>query len=189
MGRIAELEKGSVKDEWYLRTEDKAIYGPVGMKDLCEWSEQRRIGPEHELSKDRKNWVAAAEVSELGMEWMVDFTDGTEYGPLNLCAIREFMSEGMVVPDAKITNNKTKIALSGESILSSQWTAIMKDLHDSRLENRNIMMELDRLRQEKEILLKQLEEARQNLDISGGGNQDTALPPKAIRQRFSGSVK
>jgi predicted nucleic acid-binding Zn-ribbon protein len=79
---------------WYLRKEDKAIYGPVTLEMLKAWAASGRIVPGDEVSTDQQQWQPASAVSELGMEWWLDMGDGERFGPVHVMALAELVRDG-----------------------------------------------------------------------------------------------
>lgn len=73
--------------QYYLKTPDGTVYGPVDIATLCTWATDARVIPGCVLSVDRTNWVSVDQHPELRLNWSVQFDDGTAYGPLNLLAI------------------------------------------------------------------------------------------------------
>jgi hypothetical protein len=79
--------------QYYFRTPDATVYGPVDMATLCLWAADARVIPGCELSADRNTWFPVEALPELRLNWSVHFDDGTTYGPLNLLAIWTLAAE------------------------------------------------------------------------------------------------
>ena len=94
-------------NEWYLRLDDNSIYGPVPLSDIKGWAAECRLGPDHEVSTDKKKWIPARNIHALQMEWMITLVDGTEYGPINKLALQYLLNDGVVAVDANIVNRIT----------------------------------------------------------------------------------
>ena len=109
--------------EWHLKLDDGAVYGPVTESELYNWASECRIGPDHQVSQDKQNWVNAKEVKVLRMEWMVQLVDGSIYGPLNVLAIRQLVNDGAVKREAFCTNQLTKERQPVESLMVSDHAA------------------------------------------------------------------
>jgi hypothetical protein len=88
--------------QWFLRTGDKTIFGPVPTSNFITWAEQGRILSGHEVSCDRKNWVPAEQVPELGITWYVDDGTGKLRGPLNRVAAEQVLKSDKAPAGAKL---------------------------------------------------------------------------------------
>jgi hypothetical protein len=78
----------------FVKTPDGTIYGPVDVVTLCTWAADARVIPGCRISMDGKAWKPAEAIPELRLNWTVQLSDGTNYGPLNLLAIWTLMLEG-----------------------------------------------------------------------------------------------
>lgn len=78
----------------FVKTPDGTIYGPVDVVTLCTWAADARVIPGCKISRDGKAWRPAEDIPELRLNWVVELSDGTSYGPLNLLAIWTLMLEG-----------------------------------------------------------------------------------------------
>ncbi len=78
----------------FVKTPDGTIYGPVDVVTLCTWAADARVIPGCRISLDGKTWKPAEAIPELRLNWTVQLSDGTNYGPLNLLAIWTLMLEG-----------------------------------------------------------------------------------------------
>lgn len=174
-------QKDKSVDEWYLRVDGKSVYGPVALSELNDWTMQCRIGPDHEISTDKQKWIAAKDVPELKMEWMVKLVDGTSYGPLNVFAVHHLISDGIVAPDAELVNHLTGETSSANKLLVREVTAIED-------QNKQLAKEI----QQKDELLKAEQEQSRKLEqeLSEALRQKVPVPlekdapPKLIRQHI-----
>jgi hypothetical protein len=64
--------------KWYLKVTDGAIYGPVDLSALCDWTAQGRVIPRNEVSNDGKNWMPADSICALRMYWVKGSFAGAE---------------------------------------------------------------------------------------------------------------
>ena len=103
---------------WFLRLDDGKVFGPVPLTELLEWAVDCRIGPEHQVSLDKKDWKSASEVDELRMQWKVKLEDGELFGPVNLFAVSQLIQDGVVGSDPALAH-KT----SGKSVTFSTLIA------------------------------------------------------------------
>ena len=100
-------QKTEAAAEWFVRTPDGGVYGPVDTHTLCEWAEQGRIEPDDEVSPDRESWKNAAEIPELEMDWTAETEDSSQIGPFNFHLSKELVRRGVLPADATITNRRT----------------------------------------------------------------------------------
>lgn len=105
------------RTDWYLRTDDTDIYGPVDIAVLREWSAQSRIAPGNQVSNDGELWVAAETLPELKMEWMAELPDGRTYGPFNVLAVPNLFETGSLPASAVLTHPTTGKTLKVADIL------------------------------------------------------------------------
>ena len=108
----------------YLKLgEDGEVFGPTTFSDLYDWACQCRIGPDHLISLDKVDWLPAAEVADLEMQWEVRLVDGTLYGPINLHAIRYLVEDHAVADDASVKNVVTGASSILDELLDSERNA------------------------------------------------------------------
>ncbi len=86
------------ESSWYLKKSDDDVYGPVPLEELRKWAMDGRVAPEDEISSDQQAWRPAYELSELEMEYTIQFSDGTEYGPVHILALCDVIADGSVEP-------------------------------------------------------------------------------------------
>jgi hypothetical protein len=92
--------------EWFLRKhEDGSVFGPLPFERLTHWASAAQIAPHDALSTDRKTWIKAPMVPQLGMDWLVEVTSERYYGPTTLGAIQEFIRLGEVNAQTYIINS------------------------------------------------------------------------------------
>jgi hypothetical protein len=103
-------------DQWYLKKyDDGSVFGPVEVETLVGWASKGEISPYDMLSRDAVKWMAAPELPQLDMNWIVEFPDGEAYGPTCIPAIRAFLDDGQLRPDNSIRN-----ATTGDSCLIAE---------------------------------------------------------------------
>jgi len=117
---------------WFLQGDDGTVYGPVDTATLQAWCLQGRIEPDNALSRDRQNWVEAADVPELAMDWLARLDDGTRCGPFNLQLVPGLIENGIIPPDAILENRHTgeRRTASGRAIaddLFPDWAPTQDD--------------------------------------------------------------
>ncbi|MDA0990912.1 MAG: hypothetical protein O3A51_09190, partial [Verrucomicrobia bacterium] len=100
---LSELTQ-SRPSSWYLKQDDGSVYGPVSLDVLVEWAADCRIGPGHQASTNKVDWVTVTTLSELRMVWMVTLEDGSVYGPLNLFGALELREQGVLSPEGIVVN-------------------------------------------------------------------------------------
>ncbi len=106
----------AIKETLFLRLDEETIYGPISMKELCVWSVECRISPDHEISKDKETWIKAATIKELGMKWMVQIADSSMYGPINIFAVKSLLADGVALKGGKLANVVTQQESSLEKL-------------------------------------------------------------------------
>ena len=72
------FQQDSEPSKWYLKVTDGAIYGPVNLSVLCDWTAQGRVIPHNEVSNDGKNWAPADSICALRMYWVKGSFAGAE---------------------------------------------------------------------------------------------------------------
>ena len=87
--------------EWFVRTEDGRVYGPVGLQSLVQWAKDGRIEPTSFVSSDRMSWIPAPRKAELGMAWLVEIKQGEVYGPFARSVVSRLFSDGSVPETAR----------------------------------------------------------------------------------------
>ena len=104
---------------YFLRTPDGTVYGPVDVVTLCIWATDARVIPGCELSEKQDVWFPVEKMQELRLNWMVQFEDGTIYGPLNLLAIRILALEKSIPHGVGLREKGTdRKAVLDDSIMS-----------------------------------------------------------------------
>jgi len=93
--------------EWYLRVEDGSVFGPVDTLSLVEWARQGRVAPGDCISEDGTDWTPAEKLPDLDMVWLVELSDGSYHGPVNIDAVAFFISEKTILPSARLINRRT----------------------------------------------------------------------------------
>lgn len=93
--------------EWYLLKDGGAVYGPVPVGVLRQWAADGRVAPEDSVSGDQKTWIAAPNLADLEMDWMVELDGGALYGPLHVQSARALAADGAVPAHARIIHKKT----------------------------------------------------------------------------------
>lgn len=112
MSTILDKLQGEDKGaSWYLRLQDKSVYGPVPVDNLRGWAEECRIAPGNEVSMDKIKWIPAESLPELEMNWLVQLANGTNLGPINIRAVVELVKQSQVLPGTMLIHKTT-----GESI-------------------------------------------------------------------------
>lgn len=90
---------------WFLRKhEDGSIFGPIPFDQLAEWASTAQIAPHDSISSDELTWMKAPMLPQLGMDWLVELTTESYYGPTTLGAIQEFIRLGEIDGETFIIN-------------------------------------------------------------------------------------
>jgi len=92
---------GSSQDSWYCRDADGTVTGPHPLAGLRLRAERAELEPGTQVSRDRREWTSVENLPELQMVWLVERTDGSFYGPLNLQAVKRLIHDGILSPAAR----------------------------------------------------------------------------------------
>lgn len=82
-----------MSEQWYLRREDKTVYGPSDLSELKAWAKNGRIGPNDDVSQDQETWQAAPMLKDLEMVWSLQMDDNLVFGPFNIYALIQLAEE------------------------------------------------------------------------------------------------
>ena len=92
--------------QWFLRKhDDGALFGPLPFEQLARWASSAQVAPRDSVSSDGESWIKAPMLPELGMDWIVEVTSESLYGPTTLGAIREFMRLGEIDENTWVINS------------------------------------------------------------------------------------
>jgi len=92
---------------WFLRKESGAVYGPVAEEVLAAWAADGRVAPEDFISTDQITWIPPNELPSLCMEWMIEFSEGLEYGPAHERALLAMVDENTLELPVRLRNIHT----------------------------------------------------------------------------------
>ena len=96
-----------MNQSWFLRKyEDGSTFGPVRFDQIARWAAAAQIAPHDTLSNDRKTWVKAPMLAQLGMDWLVELTSEHYYGPTTLDALQEFIRLGEIDGETLVINTR-----------------------------------------------------------------------------------
>ncbi|MBT7702428.1 MAG: hypothetical protein HN700_19230, partial [Verrucomicrobia bacterium] len=102
---------GDSKGRCYVRVTPDMTHGPVAMTTVCQWAAEGRVTAQSEVSFNRKRWVRAATIPELGFEWEA-LSDGNVQGvPFHLKTLPRLVDRGDVPADAQLRH-----LLTGETL-------------------------------------------------------------------------
>lgn len=91
--------------QWYLRKHEEGnVFGPLTFGQLRQWASAARIAPHDLVSSDQAVWIKAPMMAELEMDWLVEVTSESFYGPTTMGAIREFMRIDEISEDTFVIN-------------------------------------------------------------------------------------
>ena len=92
--------------QWFLRKhDDGTIFGPLSFDQLARWAASAQIAPRDSVSPDAENWIKAPMLAELGMDWIVEVTSESLYGPTTLGSIAEFLRLGEIDQETFVINS------------------------------------------------------------------------------------
>jgi hypothetical protein len=99
------MEAAAVQD-WFLRKhEDGNVFGPLPFAQLARWASSAQVAPHDGVSTDQMTWLKAPMLPELEMDWLVEVTTESFYGPTTLGAIQEFLRLGEINGDTFVINS------------------------------------------------------------------------------------
>lgn len=113
---------------WFLRKEDKTVYGPVDIAVLAGWAASGRITPSDEISNDQAIWRPAPELAELKMEWRLEIGDGETFGPIHALALAELVRDGSVPAEQPARHAQHGTVSTAGTVAVSALLTVVKDL-------------------------------------------------------------
>lgn len=126
-------------ETWFLRKEDGAMYGPADLPTLHEWAAAARVEPSDVLSQDQKNWIAASQVPELEMNWLVELEAGEAYGPIHVRALLELGADGTLPGATQVRQARDGRRLSLRALTLMEGMGVTQDAaRDSRAAEREL---------------------------------------------------
>jgi hypothetical protein len=126
-------DSGDSNGRCHVRVSDNMTYGPVALATVCQWAAQGRVTAESEISFDRKEWVRADSIPELGLEWMASSDGADDFGPFNLTALSALVRRGLISPDARLKHRETDETLDVPQALARAAASRPLDAAASRL--------------------------------------------------------
>lgn len=151
--------------KWYLRKhEDGEVFGPVDFTKLKEWTRAAQVSPLDMVSDDRSNWIKAPMLQELHMDYIIQLSDDSFYGPTTEEAVQEFLRLGEITPDTILINCCTGTEMTlRESGFFQGLPPPMEEIAQSEPGRRTIRQNLQQRIRELELLLV---EKRQQLEMA-----------------------
>lgn len=151
---------------WFLRKqEDGTTFGPLSLEHLIHWASTAQVSPHDLVSTDQQTWMKAPMVPELGMDWLVELTSESYYGPTTLGSIQEFIHLGEIdhetlainacdgsrhkigaLPLPEIASSDTEIGYANEpppSGISVDLYDRIRELEQSLSEERRVLQETE----------------------------------------------
>ena len=162
---------------WYLKMNDGTVYGPADLNRLQTWAREGRVAPSSQISSDRKSWIPASQMPELGMEWVVEVEQGQYYGPFHPDVVRDLIAQKRVPASARRFKLDTGRAQEDHS---KELNAALEKAKSSLAEKDAALAEQKSLVAEKEALIAELKAAlvEQKTLIAGLRNQEAGLSAK-----------
>ena len=91
---------------WFLsKHEDGSVFGPMPFEQVRRWAAAAQIAPHDKLSQDQQTWLKAPMVPELEMDWLVEVTNESYYGPTTIGAVQEFLRLGEIGEETFVINS------------------------------------------------------------------------------------
>jgi hypothetical protein len=111
------MTEAPANQRWFLRKhEDGSVFGPLRFEQVQRWASEAQIAPHDKLSTDQKNWLKAPMYPELRMDWLVEVTSESYYGPTTLGAVREFLALGEISEETFVINSRDGARLQVASL-------------------------------------------------------------------------
>ncbi len=108
---------------WEVRLDDGSIVGPVGLDTLSQWAAEGRLTASCSLSQDGgANWIAAASMPELEMDWLVLLSAESVIGPFNFAAVEALREAGEIPAGAQLFRRHVAGAASSQGMQLVQRT-------------------------------------------------------------------
>ncbi len=160
-------ETGSAMEsaKWYLKKhEDGQVFGPVDFTKMKEWTRSAQVSPLDLVSDDRANWIKAPMLQELHMDYLIQLSDDSFYGPTTEEAVQEFLRLGEITPDTILINCCTgaETALRDSGFFQGQPPPL-EEIAQNEPGRRTIRQNLQQRIRELELLLV---EKRQQLEMA-----------------------
>jgi hypothetical protein len=151
--------------KWYLKkSEDGQVFGPVDFAKLKEWTRSAQVSPLDMVSDDRASWIKAPMLQELHMDYLIQLSDDSFYGPTTEEAVQEFLRLGEITADTILINCCTgaETALRDSGFFQGEPPP-MEDIAQNEPGRRTIRQNLQQRIRELELLLV---ERRQQLEMA-----------------------
>ncbi len=161
--------------KWFLmKHDDGTLFGPMGFDVLRQWAVDALISPLDKVSTDCQTWQKAPMVPDLQMDYLLELSPSSYYGPTTVGAVREFLACGEITAQTMITNCKTgetksleefeiftppqndAEALPGPSI-RDHLQARIRELEEAIMEERRLRFTAEDLRAKAEARAAELE--------------------------------
>lgn len=114
------VAQGAESSNYRLRKADGGeVYGPIEGKTLKEWADSAQVAPGDEYDQGEGNWQPVTRLEFLDMIYKVKLSDGTDYGPTTVGTLREFLGEGIVTEETKVTNVRKNTQMPLAALLAA----------------------------------------------------------------------
>ncbi len=159
--------------KWYvMKQADGSIFGPIGFDVLRQWAVDAYIGPQDKVSNDSATWIKAPMVPELQMDYLLELSTDSYYGPTTVGAVREFLASGEIHDQTPVTNCKTGDTRplcefdifrlpaqpdQGGPSVRENLQARIRELEEALVEERRLRQVSENLRARAEARLQELE--------------------------------
>ncbi len=163
-------------NKWFLmKHDDGTLFGPIGFDVLRQWAVDALISPLDKVSTDGQSWIKAPMVPELQMDYLLELSADSYYGPTTVGAVREFLACGEITAETCVTNCKTGEAKTLREFqiftprvqdpaeatpnpsLRGHLQARLRELEAALLEERRLRYTAEELRARAEARAKELE--------------------------------
>lgn len=107
---------------WKVRAEDGTTFGPATLASLQAWARDGRLAPSHLVSSNDQDWMPVTRIRQLDMDWVVEVSPGTFYGPIHQQALEDLIRDG------SLTDNVLRFT---RAVHPSRSDAALQSDHDA----------------------------------------------------------
>jgi len=166
-------------NKWFLmKYHDGALFGPIGFDVLRQWAVDALISPLDKVSSDCQTWIKAPMVPDLQMDYLLELSPNSFYGPTTVGAVREFLACGEITEETLVTNCKTgesrplrefenfippvpeesdPVAVAPQPGIRQHLQARIRELEEALLEERRLRFTAEELRARAETRAAEME--------------------------------
>ena len=125
---------------WYVKTSDGKVFGPVDDAKLLVWVKDGRVEPFSGISNDLKQWKLASLEPFLEMDWIVENEPGRFYGPMHRAVVEDLIKTKAISESCRIYRDDHGGAVEREASVARAEAE--KAMEEIRSEAEKAMAEL-----------------------------------------------